>query len=87
MTSGGVRMAESINMPTIAYFLFSLKNLGVITPIFVKKSTTNGNSKITPNVKVNIPTKDIYLLTVIMGSIKSPENPRRNFMLIGMIIK
>ncbi len=85
--SGGVKIAAKINIKTIACFLFLDKKYGVTMPILVRKRLAKGNSKTRPKANVNIPTKEIYLLTVIMGRIWSVANPRRNFMPMGTMIE
>jgi hypothetical protein len=85
--SGGVRIAANINIKTMACFLLSDKNLGVIIPIFVRKRLTNGIWKTIPKARVKVDINEIYLLIVIIGVIKSVENLRRKFIPIGTITK
>ena len=87
ITSGGVRIAAAINIKTIACRLFFVRKAGVTTPILVRKRIAKGNSNTRPNANVNIPTKEIYLSIVIIGTIWSVANPKRNFTPIGTIIK
>ena len=47
-TSGGVTIAATTNINTIAYFRYFLKNSGVTNPIFVKKKVIIGNSNNEP---------------------------------------
>ena len=67
-TSGGVKMAATINIPTIIYFLFALTCSIVTNPAFVIKVIINGNSNNTPKSIMTTKQKFIYLLTDIIGT-------------------
>ena len=87
ITSGGVRIADKINIQTIAYFLLLDKNPGVTMPIFVRKRITKGTWKTALKANVNIPIKEIYLLMVIMGVILSVAKFKRKFIAMGTITR
>jgi len=76
-----------MNIRTTACLLLLDKNLGAIKPIFVRKKTAKGSSKITPKPKTKVPTKVTYLLIVIIGLRTSVAKLSKNFIPIGTTIK
>ena len=57
MMSGGVIIAAIINISTMAYFLYSLKNLGDTKSITERKYMMIGNSKTRPQANEEVLTK------------------------------
>jgi len=75
-TSGvGVRTAAIIKLISIAYFLFFLKKLLEISPIFERKVINSGSSKMTPNDNNSLTESEKYSFAAGNGSRKELVYP------------
>ena len=77
ITSGGVRMAATMNITRTAYLRCFFKNAGETIPSFDRKKTTRGISNITPNVRQQRTTSDTYLLRISVGTRSRPLTTTR----------
>ena len=86
-TSGGVKTAATIKMPTITYPLLRASVAALTTPSLVRKKRNSGSSKESPKVRSSMQEKESVSLSFGAGTIKSVAKPRKNLKIYGTVIK